>query len=190
MKRTILFLSTAVLALATGASLLGLWLTLATPSATADEDAATASVVRRFYAAINGAIATGESAALDAIVGDDFVARGADASGDEANLDSLRDRLTGLRAAQPGLRLPVQNVVASREQAVVHVALDGLAPGEPLVVPATGPFLWASPTAFGSQTAGSSSTPGWRPVSAPPRPWRRPSSSSGPRRPPGSAWRV
>jgi len=139
MKRSVVVATVIVLALATVLALVGLAATLAAPGARATRAAETAGIVRSFYAAANDAVRTGDPTAIDAIVSGAFVERGA---GDEpgSDLERLRRRLVVLHAAHPDLRFQVRNVVADRGQAVAHIALEGLAVGAPLVLPAVGPI--------------------------------------------------
>lgn len=91
-------------------------------------------LVGRYYTAINGAIATGDTAPLDALLAPDFV-EGAPLSGsgpDRSRLDAL---LIHLHRMRPQFRLVVVEVIASTETTFATVEVDGGARGSYLGVP-------------------------------------------------------
>src|SRR5688572_25149517 len=71
-NRAVVALIVIVLALTTALTLVGTAVTLADTPAAAGRSTADIEVVRRFYDAVNTAIATGDLTALDAVVGPDL----------------------------------------------------------------------------------------------------------------------
>ena len=135
MRRPVLPLLTLVLALATGAALLRAEALVADVRGTPDPAAANEDLVRRYYAAANAAIGTGEVAGLEAVLAADLLLPpGLPDAEMEAGRDVLVGRLLALHAAQPNLRLVVQDVVADDDDAIARVAIEGVAPGAPLAV--------------------------------------------------------
>src|SRR5687768_14667829 len=72
-RRPPVLLLTAGLLLATGLALRGLWAELAAPAPDLRAGDANAAVVRRFYAAVNAALRTGDVAEVKRLVAADFV---------------------------------------------------------------------------------------------------------------------
>jgi len=120
------------------AVVLALAATIVTSSAQAEDPGiATRALVRRYYAAVNTALATGDAAGLTAVVAAD--ARVAsDAAQVASGRTALAERLAALHVARPELRLLVERVVADKEEAVASVALTGTAAGGPVAVPSAG----------------------------------------------------
>ncbi|MEA2598864.1 MAG: SnoaL-like polyketide cyclase [Thermomicrobiales bacterium] len=122
MRRSLL-LTTVVLALATAGVLTSAaW--LLPMDATVETPATGEDVARRFYDAVNVAIATGEVAPLRAVVAPEFVATDA--------LPPVRPGRAGLEAAladlhanSPALRLKPEAVVADGGRVMVRVAVAG-----------------------------------------------------------------
>ena len=123
------------LTLATGVALLRAESLVADTWPAADPAVANEAVVRRYYAAANTAIATGETDELEAVVAADL-----DLSSDlsEAAAGDGREVLIGrflaAHAAQPNLRLAVRDVVADEDDVVARVAVEGASPGVPPAV--------------------------------------------------------
>jgi predicted ester cyclase len=81
-----------------------------------------AETVRRFYAAVNDVIATGDPAAIHAVVAPHFF----DAEplpGVAPGIDGLAAYLTGLHAANPEMRLEVEEVVSAGDRVVARVGV-------------------------------------------------------------------
>ena len=108
----------------------------AEPVPAVDAGMATETLVRRYYTALNTALATGDLARLNAIVAAD--ARLTSDLPETAAPAALSERLAALRAAQPNLRIDIERVVASRDEAVAWVTIEGLAVGSPLAAPFVG----------------------------------------------------
>jgi hypothetical protein len=96
-----------------------------------------AAVVERFYAALSEALATGELGALDDAVWPELAVPRND--GENWRLDEFRVQLAALHAAQPGLSLRVEDVVAADGRGVARVALAGVGDSAPLALPDAGP---------------------------------------------------
>jgi predicted SnoaL-like aldol condensation-catalyzing enzyme len=97
-----------------------------TSPSTQSADAA-ADVARRFYAAVNAAIATGDAAPLRTVVAPHF----ADESplpGVRAGRDGLEEYLAALHATSPGTRLMVEEAVAADDRVVAQVRTAGTEP--------------------------------------------------------------
>ena len=141
-----------VLALATGLGLLGtgeLLLEAPPPGAPQTAAEATEGVVRRFYDAANEAIATGDPAALEAVVAPGLLAP-EPRPGAAPSWPGLVDRLAALHAAAPALRLEPEAVVAGEAEAMARVAVRGAGPGTFLGLPlADRPRPWGAVDAFG-----------------------------------------
>jgi hypothetical protein len=149
--RAVVTVLTIVLAIATAVTLVGTAVTLAdTPSGSSREDENLA-VVRRFYAAVNAALATGELGSLDAVVSPDFIVGEATAAG-ARGLPALSDHLQALHAARPALWVRIEEAIADGDQVVVRVAFDGLdVPAGPdglIAVPAPDSSVWAAGDRF------------------------------------------
>ncbi|HEU0113313.1 MAG TPA: ester cyclase, partial [Thermomicrobiales bacterium] len=134
-------------ALATALALLALGITLFGPFVAlghADDGAAGANLIRRFYAVADETLAGGNPAALADLVAPDLIVHDGPSQGDAAA--SLPQRLAALRAANPDARLHVGDLIVDGERAAVRVTLDGTAeaPG----VPVTGPAALATGTEF------------------------------------------
>jgi predicted SnoaL-like aldol condensation-catalyzing enzyme len=81
------------------------------------------AVVERFYDAANEVIATGDRAALDAVVAPDFVARDP-LPGAGPGRDGLADYLVTLHRIDPSLRLTPERMVADGDLAVARVTVS------------------------------------------------------------------
>ncbi len=138
-----------VLALATGLGLLSTADLLREAPASGDRQAAAnAGLVRRFYAAANEAIATGDPAALTAVVAPGLLAPAP--PGSSGNWPGLAERLAVLHAAAPALRLEPEAVVAGEAEAMARVAVRGAGPSTFLGLPlADRPRPWGAVDAFG-----------------------------------------
>ena len=126
-RRSVFLGAVVALALVTGCALIATAVVLQPPSltplATADTE-----VIRRFYAAVNEGIATGDPALLQAVVTPYFVER-APLPGEASGRSGLETYLTTLHDADPGLRLMPVVVAAAGDLVVVHVAIQrGLEP--------------------------------------------------------------
>src|SRR5688500_2540489 len=129
-RRPVLLLACLV-ALATGVALIGAGLTVTTPdrgtgpldlpSDAAESDAA---VVRRFYAAVNTALAAGDPASLTALLAPDFADRTAN-PGRAGTREDLVRHVLALRAAFPDLWLTVEDVRADGDRVVARVRAEG-----------------------------------------------------------------
>jgi predicted ester cyclase len=141
MRRSIVPLA-LVLALATGAAL-GQARGLLTPVAVSDDAglAARVEVVRRFYAAVNGALASGEVRDLDRVVAPDFVDHG-DGSRNDSSRDDLLRYLASLRAAFPAVRLTPLDAIAQHDRVVARVEIDGAPEGIFLGIPLGADGIW------------------------------------------------
>jgi ketosteroid isomerase-like protein len=123
MHRPALLCATMALALATAVALT-LAASVLRPPPIAGLSTANADVVRRFYAAVNDAIATGDTAALRAVVAPDFVERDP-LPGTRPGRGGLEDHLAALGASAPGIRLLAETVVAAEDRAAARVAIRG-----------------------------------------------------------------
>jgi SnoaL-like domain len=114
----------------TGAALLGAGAALTDARVAApggDPSAAQAALVRQFYAAVNRAIATGETGALDPLVATDFAWCRPCPADRAATLAGLEGYLAGLHRTAPDARLAVEEVVADgRGTATARVRPVGL----------------------------------------------------------------
>ena len=145
--RATVALLTIVLALATALTLIGTAVTLADGPAVSKSSDGNLAVVRRFYAALNAAIATGDVSGLEAVVGAEFV--GGQAGGQSGEHVSLAERLLVLHTARPDLWLRVEDAIADGDRVVARIAFEGLA--EPstgvaglVAVPAADSPLWSA----------------------------------------------
>lgn len=131
--RAILYPLTAVLAVATAVALVALVATMPSaaggpvPTGTSDEAA-----TRRFYAALNRAIASGDLDLLETAVWPELAVHRSD--GQTWGLDELRRHLLALHAGQPGGALRVERVFAADHRAIAEVALVGAGRERPLAV--------------------------------------------------------
>src|SRR5215217_3144992 len=116
-----------VLALATGAVLQATGDLVRHPTLAMDSAgiaAANAAAVRRFYEAVNGLIATGDSASLDGILAADFVDH-APRPGTAPDRSGFLRGLHSLRETAPALRLTVLDLVADRDRVATRVGVEG-----------------------------------------------------------------
>lgn len=136
-----------LLSIVTSLVLAGIWVALV-PTTGADGAAVAANdaVVRRFYAAVNETIHTGDVAALDAVVGDDYAGR-ATTSGTEQDRAGLARSLLALRVFAPYLALSPQTLVGQADRVVATVDVAGAAVGSlGLAIPAED--LWGRVETF------------------------------------------
>ncbi len=108
----------------------------AEPVPAVDAGMATETLVRRYYAALNTALATGDLARLNGVVAAD--ARLTSDLSEAAAPAALAERIPTLRAAQPALSIDVERVLANRDEAVAWVTIEGHAVGSPLAAPFAG----------------------------------------------------
>ena len=122
MRRPIVLLATIILAVATaGVFTSAAWLM---PVTTAEPTTAGEQVARRFYEAVNTAIATGDPAPLQAIVADDFVA-GDSLLGIPTGRAGLEATLADLHATSPTIRLEIAALVASGDRVMARIDIAG-----------------------------------------------------------------
>ena len=125
----------AALALATGFALLRAEALIAESWVAADPAASNEEVVRRYYAAANAAIATGEINELLVVVSEDLeLPPGLSEDAVVSSRDVLIDRFLALHATQPNLRVAVRDVVADEDDVVARVTVEGEASGLPPAV--------------------------------------------------------
>ncbi len=116
-----------VLALVTGVALEATRVVVLSPGVVRGNDPASmrnAAVVRQFYAAVNEAVATGNFAGFDEVVGRDLVAHPA-GLGDATDKSSLVRTVRSMRTVTPALRLTVLDLTAQDERAAARVQVDG-----------------------------------------------------------------
>lgn len=85
---------------------------------------ATDAVVRDFYDAINGALISGDTTALESITGADLIVHTA-ARGVAPDRTGLARSVAAVRARMPGVRLVVEDVVVVGDRAIVGVGQFG-----------------------------------------------------------------
>jgi predicted ester cyclase len=144
MRRALIPLA-IVLALATGAVLAETRQVLVAPTGTvanARVEGATA-LVRRFYAAANDALATGDTAPLGSILADDFVDHAARPGTSPDRTGFLR-ALLSLRETAPGLRLTALDLVAQGNRVAVRVGTQGGGGAAFLGIPVPAASLWGA----------------------------------------------
>src|SRR5438093_978147 len=131
-----------VLALATGA-VLGQARGLLAPVAVSDDAAlgTRVDVVRRFYAAVDDALASGEVRQLEQVVAPNFVEH-TDTLGNGSSRDSLVRYLASLRVAFPTVRLEPLDLVTQHDRVVARVGVDGTDGGSFLGIPVGGDGIW------------------------------------------------
>jgi predicted ester cyclase len=122
MRRPVLFGSLLTFFLVAGIVLIaGSFLLQPPPLASAS---GTTEVIRRFYAAANETIATGDTTALHAIVAPHFVDKDP-VLGMKPDRAGLEGYLAALHAVVPDMELLVEAVVAGGDQAMARVAVRG-----------------------------------------------------------------
>lgn len=122
-------------------------LTVPAPALAPDRAEDHKDVVRRFYNAVNAALATGDLAPLKAVVAPDFVAH-APRPGLPPNRAGLERELTALHGASPDLRLTAATVLADGDQVVSQVK-ETHAPATFLGLPLPPrPVLWGAVDRF------------------------------------------
>jgi hypothetical protein len=114
-----------ILAVVTAGALLVAWATMTTPgpSTAAAPNTACEATMRRFYAAANEVLASGDPTSHDAVVAVDFVDHPVDGA---APLDrgSLGRSLLRLRAAAPAARFVVASTVVNGESGAARISLS------------------------------------------------------------------
>jgi hypothetical protein len=143
MRRAVVPLA-LVLALVSGVVLAEARLVVLAPIAAVGPDPqahAGDTVVRRFYAAANTVLRTGDPAALDAAVALDLVEHSAEPPLPPTRAGLARS-LLALRAAFPRARLAVEGVVVQASAAAARVRVDGLAAGDGAVWGPVDLFRW------------------------------------------------
>ena len=155
MRRSVPLPLICLLALATGVALLGTGAVIAEPALQAGAPitqgaaaAADIALVRRYYAAVNEALRTGDASSLDGVVAVDFVDRTA-RPGFTPTRDGLVRYLLALRATFPAMRLTPEEPIAQGDSVLARVWVDGVADGEFLGVPLAGlPPTWETHDLF------------------------------------------
>lgn len=95
------------------------------PAETAGLFAANAATVRRFYDAVEGALRTGDTAPLDALLTADFVEHAAH-PGQTSDRDGLARYLRALHRSAPSLAVTADDIVAQGDRVAVRVRVDGV----------------------------------------------------------------
>lgn len=125
----------AALTLVTAVALLRAEAVIADTWVAADSTIASEEVIRRYYAAANAVIATGEVDELAAVVAQDLVlAPGLSEDATASGRQVLIDRFLALHAVQPSLRLVVRDMVADEDDVIARVAIEGTKSGLPPAV--------------------------------------------------------
>jgi predicted ester cyclase len=127
MHRTVLLPAATVIAVLIAIALLVSGLTLTHSAATPVGADDAAAVARSFYAAANGALASGDTASLARILAPDFVDHAALPGSDSTRAGFLRSVLA-LRAVFPALRLVVEDLVAGGGEAAARLRVTGDTP--------------------------------------------------------------
>jgi predicted SnoaL-like aldol condensation-catalyzing enzyme len=115
------------LALVTGFALAETRLVVVAPTVVSGQDAArdrNAETIRRFYAAVNDTLRTGEVASLDRLVGNDLIEHSS-RPGVSSDRAGLLDYLVSLHRTAPTLHLTVLDVVAQDDRVAARVRVDG-----------------------------------------------------------------
>jgi predicted ester cyclase len=145
--RALLLPTVAILALATGAGLLGIAATVAQAPVTVAPAAAStegAEAVRRFYAAAGEALRTGNATALRDAVAPDYVEQTSPTI-TQTGVDGYVRFLAELRAVCPDCRLAVEELAIGNDQAAVRVTAHGHRQGTFLGASLDGlPFDWSA----------------------------------------------
>lgn len=145
MRRSVPLLLTCLLGLVTAVALLAAGRLLTTPASeaaleSAPGDAAAAAntaLVRRFYAAVNQTLETGDPALLDRLVAAEFAEHAA-LPGLPPTRAGLARYLVGLGATFPTMRLSVVDLLAQGDEVMARVRVDGAAGGDFLGLPVPG----------------------------------------------------
>jgi predicted ester cyclase len=120
MRRALLVPLAAMLWVATAVAMLACALLLPSPAPVDRAAQGGADVVRRFYAAVNEAIATGNLSDLNTVVASHFVDE-APLPGVAPGRDGLENYVLALHGAVPELRLVAEVMVASADEVATHV---------------------------------------------------------------------
>jgi hypothetical protein len=123
MRRPILLSALLTLCVVAGIALIAASVLLHPAAAPASASGNT-EVIRRFYAAANETIATGDTTALHAVVAPHFVDQDP-IPGMKPDRNGLASYLAALHAVVPELELVVEAVVAGGDQAMARVAVRG-----------------------------------------------------------------
>jgi predicted SnoaL-like aldol condensation-catalyzing enzyme len=139
-----------VLALVSGVVLAETRLVLLAPNVSLGADArvaANAALVRRFYAAANSAITTGEVASFDGIVAADFIDHAARplVTADRAGL--IRS-LRALHATAPSTRLAVLDLLSQQDRVAALIRIEGSEDTTFLDLPVATNQLWGAVDVF------------------------------------------
>ncbi|HEY7035117.1 MAG TPA: ester cyclase [Thermomicrobiales bacterium] len=133
-----------VLALVTGVVLAEARLVVLVPTVPGDADPqgrASDTVIRRFYATVDDALASGDVTALAGVVAADFVDHDP-RPGVAADRAGILHAVQSLHAVAPGLRLTVLDVLADGDRVVARVQVDGAEAGSFVGLPLTRTQLW------------------------------------------------
>jgi predicted SnoaL-like aldol condensation-catalyzing enzyme len=122
--RHIVVLLALLLALAGGVVIADLRLLVLVPFGDGDDSAANAAVVRRFYAAVNAMLASGDVTPLDRLVAADFVDH-TPPPGIPADRAGLIGYLRTLHTTQPDLWLTAVDLVAQGDRVAALVRVEG-----------------------------------------------------------------
>jgi mannose-6-phosphate isomerase-like protein (cupin superfamily) len=150
-----------VLALLTGAALDATRLVVLAPAVALDAEpsaGADAAVVRRFYAAVNTALATGDSGELASLLAPEFV-DDAPRPGATPDRAGLLGSVAALHAVAPSLSLTVLDVTAQGDRVAVRVGTAGGAGAAFLGLPLAADRLWGAFEAY--RVAGGQVTARW-----------------------------
>lgn len=151
-RRSPVLLVACLLALATGISLMRLS-GVSTPPAPArsslvPDAVANTVLVRRFYAAVEVAVATGNAELLDALLAPAFVDH-AVAPGQPPDRAGLAQELAALHAVVPTLRLGVTDLVAQDDEVMARVQVSGVNPAAFLGLPLPADWpMWSAVDLF------------------------------------------
>jgi predicted ester cyclase len=121
-----------------------------TPTVALDDSDRLASnldLVRRFYAAVNDALRTGDTAPLDSLVAPDFVDQ-IRSPGAASTRAGLAQHVQSLQTVFPDLQLTVLDLVAQNDRVLARVGLAGSARGSFLGLPVTQSGAWGSVDVF------------------------------------------
>jgi len=128
MHRPALPLLACVLSLTSGLALLGLAASIAAPPGDEARAQANEAVVRRFYAAINTALRTGDTRALDGLIDADFAEHPPRPGLPSGRLGLVR-ALSALRTSSPTVRRTVEDVWGAGDRVAARVRVEGAADG-------------------------------------------------------------
>lgn len=123
-RKPAVYVLTSVLAAFTGLALWGTAMTFGAAGVADPRPAATETVVRAFYFAVNETIRSGDPAPLAEVVADELVVHGPAAAvvPDRAGLERY---LASLHATSPDAEIQVEQVVVAGDQAIAYLAVHG-----------------------------------------------------------------